>query len=383
MSYIALFLLFILTVVSVIEGRDCSSQLPDGGSGVPDLQQVTILPYCFINECTIMRTDTGQELDIVYTSDSILVVNITGNQTSMAITKNEDEPPCEPTVADSETAEFVGLVVAAISIAVVSGCILLVHMLYKELRNMFGKLLMLYNGALCFQGIVAISLMITHFQIPANSQFVCQSIFFFYMLGDMAIEAFATCILAYLAYILYLSNRLQQSCESREKCFFRCSLVYFFCSLILFGSLIFARDMYTGNGRYTILPSGRCSYWASDYDTILIPRTNSAINKLIQITFFIVYLYYYCKLSCSNSTDEAVRKQSRQLFKIAVSFGATVGISEFIWVLEFFFSVDYITGIIAVTMLFIQQCIIMTSFMYYNRMSKVCGDAFKKKETSP
>jgi len=162
--------------------------------------------------------------------------------------------------------------------------------------------------------------------------------------------------------------------------------VYFFCSLILFGSLIFARDMYTGNGRYTILPSGHCSYWASDYDTILIPRTNSTINKMIQIVFFIVYLYYYCKLSCRNSTDEvseADRKQSRQLFKIAVSFGATVGISEFIWLLEFFVGVDYIGGIVAVTMLFIQQCIIMTTFLYYNRMLKVCGDVFKKKETSP
>jgi len=383
MVYSALFLLLILTVASEAEARECSSQPPDGGSGVPDLQQV---PFCFIDECTIMRTDTGQELDIVYTSDSILVVSTTGNQTSLLNINNEDQPACESTVADSRTAEFVGLVVAGISIALVSGYIFLVHMLYEELRNMFGKLLMLYNGALCFQCIIAVTLMITHFRIPTNSQFICQSIFFFYMLGDMAIEVFASCILAYLAYILYLSDRLQQYSESREKHFFRHSLMYSFGSLILFGSFILARDVDTGNGRYTILPSGHCSYWVSDYDTILIPRTNAAINKMIQIALFIVYLYYYYKLSSGTSTDEvseAAKKQSRQLFKIAVSFGGTVGISEFIWLLEFFIGVDYVGAIIAVTMLFIQQCVIMTSFMYYSRMSKVCRDFFRKKETSP
>ena len=206
------------------------------------------------------------------------------------------------------------------------------------------------------------------------------------MLGDMAIEVFASCILAFLAYILYLSDRLQQFSESREKHFFRQSLMYSFGSLILFGSFILIRDVDTGNGRHTILPSGHCSYWVSDYDTILIPRTNAAINKMIQIALFIVYLYYYYKLSSGTSTNEvseAAKKQSRQLFKIAVSFGGTVGISEFIWLLEFFIGVDYVGGIIAVTMLFIQQCVIMTSFMYYSRMSKVCRDFFRKKETSP
>ena len=179
MVYSALFLLLIFTAASEAEAQECSSQPPDDGSGIPDLQQVTTLPFCFIDECTIMRTDNGQELDIVYTSDSILVVSTTGNQTSMLNIKNEDQPACESTVPDSRTAEFVGLVVAGISIALVSEYIFLVHMLYEELRNMFGKLLMLYNGALCFQCIVAVTLMITHFRIPTNSQFICQSIFFF------------------------------------------------------------------------------------------------------------------------------------------------------------------------------------------------------------
>jgi len=275
----------------------------------------------------------------------------------MVINKEEDQRLCVTTVADDRTGEFIGLVAAGISIAVVSGYILIVHLLYKELRNVFGRLLMLYNGALCLQCIVAVTLMITHFQIPTNSQFICQFLFFLFMQGDMAIEVFATCILAYLAYIVYLSNKLQQNSPSRNKQFFRYSVAYCISSLVLFGSFILAHDLETGNGRYTILPSGHCSYWASDYDTILIPRTNSAINKMIQIALFIVYLCYYYKFN--TGITEVSEANKKHLFKIAVSIGGTVGMSEFIWLLELFFAVDYIGGIVAVMLLFVQQCIIM------------------------
>jgi len=377
MPYSTLF--FLILTLSKAAAEECAHQKP-GSSGVLDLQQVTTIPYCFIGECTIKRVDTGQQLDIIYTTNSVLVVTPTGNHTSMVIAMEEDPRPCVTTVADDRTGEFIGLVATGISIAVVSGYILIVHLLYKELRNVFGKLLMLYNGALCLQCIIAVVLMITHFRIPTNSQFICQLLFFLFMQGDMAIEVFATCILAYLAYIVYLSDKLQQNSPSRKKRFFRYSLAYCISSLVLFGSFILAHDLETGNGRYTILPSGHCSYWASDYDTILIPRTNSAINKMIQIALFIVYLCYYYKFN--TDITEVSETNKKHLFKIAVSIGGTVGMSEFIWLLELFFGVDYIGGIVAVMLLFVQQCIIMTSFLYYNRMSKLCRDVFKK-DASP
>ena len=380
MAYCALLLLTLTVGKAVAE--ECSNQQP-GGSGVLDLQQVTTIPYCFIDECTIKRNDTGQQLDIIYITDSVLVVTPTGNQTSMVIAKNEDQCPCMTMVADDQTAEFVELVTIGTSIAVVSGYIFVVHLLYKELHNVFGKLLMLYNGALCLQCVVAVTLMITHFRIPTNSQFICQFIFFLCMQGDMAMEVFATCILAYLAYIVYLSDRFQQHSLSRDKRFFRYSLTYSISLLILFGSFILARDLQTGNGRYTILPTGHCSYWASDYDTILIPRTNAVVNKMIQIALFIVYLCYYYKFSTSiTEVSEAAKKQNRALFKIAISIGGIIGISEFIFLLEVFFAVDYIGGTVAATLLSIQQCVIMTSFLYYKRMTKLCRDVFNK-DTSP
>lgn len=41
-----------------------------------------------------MRIDTGQQMDIVYTTQRLLVVIPTGSQTSMIISKNEPELLC-------------------------------------------------------------------------------------------------------------------------------------------------------------------------------------------------------------------------------------------------------------------------------------------------
>ena len=379
MAYCALLLLILTVSKAAVE--ECSNQQP-GGSGVLDLQQVTTIPYCSIDECTIKSINTGQQLDIIYTTDSVLVVTPAGNQTSMAIAKNEDQRPCVTTVAESTTIEYLGLAGTAIAIAIVTGYILLVHLLYKELRNVFGKLLMLYNGALFFQCIIAAILMTTHFQVPTNSQIACQVIFFSFMQGDMAIEVFATGILAYLVYMAYLSSRLQNMSPSMSKRIFRYSLAYSTSLLFLFGFIIAVYDFATGDGKYTILPNGHCNYIASEYSTMLIARVNTSFNKLAQLLLFAIYLFYFCKLR--NGVSDAstpARKPDRYLTKIAISMGGAVGISEFIWMIEQVVGITYI-GVVAVIALFIQQCIIMTSFLYFKRMSKLCREVCKK-DTSP
>ena len=57
----------------------CSDvQSPASGSGHnTDLTQVTTLQYCIIDNCTIMRIDTGQQLDIVYTTESLDLFTVT------------------------------------------------------------------------------------------------------------------------------------------------------------------------------------------------------------------------------------------------------------------------------------------------------------------
>ena len=89
MAYLcSLLLIAILIVFGGATPLYCSDvQPPAGGSGHnTDLSQVTTLQYCIVDNCTIMRIDTGQQLDIVYTTKSLLIVTPKDGHTSLVIT---------------------------------------------------------------------------------------------------------------------------------------------------------------------------------------------------------------------------------------------------------------------------------------------------------
>ena len=116
-----------------------------------ELVHMNILQYCLIDNCTIMRIDTGQQLDIVYTTQSLLVVTPTDGQTSIIISKSEPELFCSTpnTTEDSNIIQNAGLIITII-LALVSGYTAAVHIIFKELRTTFGKLMTLYNiGLVC------------------------------------------------------------------------------------------------------------------------------------------------------------------------------------------------------------------------------------------
>ena len=66
MVYLSLLLISILTVASGAIPLYCSDVQSSAASGSEntDLSQFTTLQYCIIDNCTIMRIDTGQQLDI-------------------------------------------------------------------------------------------------------------------------------------------------------------------------------------------------------------------------------------------------------------------------------------------------------------------------------
>ena len=75
----SLLLIAILTVASGATPLYCSDVQSPAASGSghnTDLSQVTTLQYCIIDNCTIMRIDTGQQLDIVYTTENIFIVTL-------------------------------------------------------------------------------------------------------------------------------------------------------------------------------------------------------------------------------------------------------------------------------------------------------------------
>ena len=147
------------------------------GSENTDFSKVTTLQYCIIDNCTIMRIDTGQQLDIIYTTESLLIVTPKDGHTSMVITKIDDELPCleYPNTTDNNHTihHYVHLIVPLLKIPICAYT-LTVHLLFKSLRrSLFGKLLMFYSLFVASRNINAIVLLIMHYWITVHSQTVC------------------------------------------------------------------------------------------------------------------------------------------------------------------------------------------------------------------
>ena len=148
-AYVSILLIAILTVASgatLLYYSDVQS--PASGSGhTTDLSQVTTLQYCIIDNCTIMKTDTGQQLDIVYTTESLLesllIVTLKDDHTFMVIAKTVDELPClgyPSTTIHSK----------AVTQLLMSAYILIVQLLFKKSHAVLGKLHIFYNlGLVC------------------------------------------------------------------------------------------------------------------------------------------------------------------------------------------------------------------------------------------
>ena len=112
-----------------------------------------------------------------------------------------------------------------IVIAIISGCTVVVFLLFKELRTTFGKLLMLFSIGRIFQSITIITLLITTHMITVNSTMLCYIFWFLFLQASMITEESTTCVIAFLAYIMHSSSKsIELKKEDKER-FFKYSKV--------------------------------------------------------------------------------------------------------------------------------------------------------------
>ena len=384
----ACFILLLITILSVASGQAtplyCSNvQSPASGSHDTDLSQVTTLQYCIIDNCTIMRIDTGQQLDIVYTTESLLIVTPIDGHTSMVIVKIDDELSCFVEDYDMADGNWIGRFIGSLSlglfIIMASGYVLIVHLLFKELRTLFGILLIFYSSLVVSQSIAVIALLLTHDLITVNSQMICLTIMMTYATANVGTEVFATDMMTHLAYIMYRCHKLKSEINTKQSYFlFKWYAIYAFGTLLLFACLTISYDLITGSGKYLLLPNGRCSFFPSSYRTLFIKMFFVSINKAIQFMMFITYLVYFYKLIASFGKTKASPEYNLALFRIAIGMGATIGLSYFIWILPIDQKYSYITSISGAVLLFIQQCVIMTSYLCTKKMSELWKKRFSR-----
>ena len=380
MAYLSLLSISILTVASGATPLYCSDvQSPASGNGHnTDLSQVTTLQYCIIDNCTIMRIDTGQQLDIVYTTESLLIVTPKDGHTSMVIAKVDDELPCleyANTTDDNEIFKSVGVLTTSSLIIFVSSYTLIVNLLFKELRTVIGKLLSFYNLCIMSTSSSAIALQLMHHWIMVNSKTICHTATIMFMLMYAGTGLFAACILTHSAYLMYRCYHLKSEMSKKtSKFLFRCYTAYASITLILLFFVTIAYDWRTGNGKYTLLANGHCNFINQySYKTLFFSDFVVTINKFAQITIFVIYLVYFYKFNVNIRPANISLQYNQVLFRIAIAMGATVGLSYFIFILRIFNS-EYadIIAFSGTILLLIQQAVIMVSFMCTKKMFALC-----------
>ena len=322
MAWVSLLFIVILATASKVTSLHCSDQqLP--ASGDDDLQQVTTLQYCLVDDCTIMMIETGEKLDIVYTTDSLIVTIPTDGHTSMVIAKLEDEQPCYTEVVDDNVPQSIA---TTMLIMIVSGYIVTVHLLFKELRSTMGKLLMMYSSSIVLVCVVIIVILLTHYRIKVNSLAICQIITTTAVITVVLIDSFATCILTHYAYVMYRCYNLQPKLSAkRSKFLFRCYISYAIGSVVLLVTITMIYYAITGNNKYLLQADGHCNGFNR---TSYIGEVYTVLSKSCQIVMFVAYLFYYYKLSNRFRTTAITnRDYSKKLSVIAIVMGATIDIS--------------------------------------------------------
>ena len=384
-----LLITIILTVTSEATPLYCSdvqSPAASGSDNTADLSQVTTLQYCIIDNCTIMRTDTGQQLDIVYTTETLLIVTPIDDHTSMVVVKiADDNLPClnyhNHTTSDSQIGRLIGLLTLISLIIMVSGYILLVHLLFKELRTLFGKLIIFYSLSIVSMYADVFALLLMHHWINVKSEIICYTAMMIFIITYTSIELFSTNMLTHVAYIMYRCYNLKAEISKRRSQFlFRCYLAYALITLVLLFFVTIAYDWRTGNGRYTILPNGHCHFIDThSYQTLFISDTIITINKLIQITMLLAYLINLYRFHVNVGAGSINVEYNRELLKIAIAMGATISFSFFVYgVLIFDSESAVIIGFSGSILLLIEQVLIMSIFLCTKKMSTLCKAYFSR-----
>jgi len=369
MAYNNLLILFVLSISKVAIAQDCSI-LELKGSGLPDFHQATKVPYCIIDECTIARCDRGQQLamDIIYTTDSVIVVTPKGNQTAMVIVRTFDNIHCT-IESDVRFRFFVAVTVVKLIQGTVSACIIILHLVFKDMQTAAGLLMVLYNGAVIFQSLSGFALLYTSLIAPTNSQQTCYTIQFVFMQGLILPEAFATCMLAHIVCIMYYSDKLRAIIPTVK--LFKRYTIYIASILGLFTFFIVMYDVATGNSQNVIM-HGYCAPLNTIYSTTDIAGACVALNKAIQIMLFATFLVYLYKHKKSSTTEEvAVKRQNKMFIKIIIMMGSLIGIGQFLWLMVTFLQLYHINVIAANIFLIVQQCITL-AIISYKKMVEFC-----------
>ena len=266
---------------------------------------------------------------------------------------------------------------ARVVVTVISGFIIAVHLMLKELRTITGKLLMLYNLAVVLTNTAAVSMQNL---VAPDSLMFCYTFTIVFLVARVCVEVLATCILHQVVYTMYCSNKLIRITPEDRRHYFRYYMIYLLGSVLLGLFFIVSFDVATRNYRSLLLPDGHCAYIVETYySTEQIILGIIAINKVAQLLLFVAYLYYVYELSKDVNDPTILETQLTILRKLGFATGAVVGLHSIIYILNRIVIFEpTLFAVLAGSLFLVQQCVIVAIFMCSKSMRQLYGECLSK-----
>ena len=291
-----------------IQLQDCPSLADPTGSGT-DSSPVNISNdnYCIVDQCNIRLLTTGELLEVATLSDDYLLATNQSTQESVTVSRSTIEAPCflnyfyYGSFLVIKILAFLFRFLLLLLIAVASGYILGIHVMFKVLCKLLGKLLMVYNVAVLVALFASLLLIMSNLLFAPGSQAVCQVLVHGYSLTFMLYESIGTVVSAQVYYMMYRDYKnMPDISPNWSSQLFEHYMMFAFAPMLPMAILTIGFDFTARVGNETILPSGHCILPPTDlYESLFLAYMYIAIHKIGQLLVFIYTLHYFHKLYVS------------------------------------------------------------------------------------
>lgn len=334
--------------------------------------------YCLIDNCTIRRMDTGQELDIIDADNDTLITVARGNHTSMIFALLPNEEYCLEVNNDDDTDHVRNMTLLAMKavllmlVVLLSGYVITVYLLWDRLQSSVGKLFITYNSLLAADKLVLLFLMAFHTTVKVTAPF-CQLIIYTVVYLKLSNQISLSFLFIHIAYLLYQSHsqHLEVSDSWKKKLvkFYTFTTFTAVIPMIIFIALL---DVLSGAGDDTISSDGYCILPPlTGYSSFFHLYGYSVPYKLVLIVAFMLIVACYKNLynPLTGSTKAADVPNVNGEPKVTLLFGLAlvtmifVSCYSFLWFvtitfLSHLYTVSLYIDLIASVMEIMQQFII-------------------------
>ena len=310
--------------------KECSSSMDD--DKIYYYNDSVMLPlesYCFVNEHTIRIKESNVLLNVINNTGDWIIATNTTNMFTACINGSINNCSSDNTEATSSRFDTALYIIQFVScfIGIIAGVAnISIHLIYKELRTVFGILIIIFCTLACIGwSITSARITFNYYQINISVRacmlflnFTATIIFNFH-------ETTRTVALAHLVYAMYRSYRV---CGGKEnKKLLLCKYITFIIVASTVCSAIIITAEVVTNESFFNLVNGQCALNYNISDGLMIAIILRYVNYLIWIfiqiilaTITLVLYFLTTKQCCAASRFRDIRVSVVVIFATDLTF---------------------------------------------------------------